>query len=539
MLCSTIFDKTASALGHRPLLPAVIFSGCLAFSLGFGRPVYEQAGIFDHPLRLAVTVPVVFLVAFLAFQFIASKIEAWNLQSLKRANHLPPRFWLLAWLLTFLCWLPCLLAYWPGSFSYDMPSQTRQAVTGLYDAHHPPLHTFFWAICLHVGPLIGLEPMAVYALFQMLLLSYALSQLVRLLQECLMPTFVVMTSLAFVALHPLFAAMSIAPTKDVFFAAFLILFSLDIVRLAASPKGFLSSPGRTIRVLAMGLLCCLFRNNMPYALLLAAPFAALVSRQNRLAIAAIFAVPAITALVAVAPIMSALGVGPGTPSESLCVPIQQVAYVAVTSDEELDESLKHEIGKYMDYNKTREFFDPRFADPVKILFTSDTTKYGDFLRLWFEIGQHYPGAYLREFLNLNIHYWYLPASASRDVYVATGVYPSDYYTFEQTDAFPLFRMYYDAAITDKIAQKLPFTAPLFSVALPIWIVLAGICLLAAIKRKHYSLVYLAPLFVWVSYIFGPVALFRYIFPLICLYPLLVLCALRPRELFQELRRGDS
>lgn len=44
-------------------------------------------------------------------------------------------------LLILLCWLPILLAYYPGIFAYDASNQVMQVINHDYTTHHPLVHT--------------------------------------------------------------------------------------------------------------------------------------------------------------------------------------------------------------------------------------------------------------------------------------------------------------------------------------------------------------------------------------------------------------
>lgn len=180
-------------------------------------------------------------------------------------------------------------------------------------------------------------------------------------------------------------------------------------------------------------------------------------------------------------------------------------------------------------------FNPRFADPVKRLFVSDDK--AGFLSIWLDLGLTYPKDYLKEFLNLNIPYWYLPASnidpySQRD-YIETGIYKSEYYSFERTEGFPLLHAWYDAAAQDKLGSRVWPLAPFLSISLPIWLLLACCCTLVATGRKRGALFCIVAIAFWVTFLFGPVSNFRYVFPLLCIYPIAIASVLRPRELFDS------
>lgn len=55
------------------------------------------------------------------------------------------------WGLVFLCWVPWLVVFLPGVFAYDVPWQLQYYFTGVYNAHHPLLHTLYLGACIQLG----------------------------------------------------------------------------------------------------------------------------------------------------------------------------------------------------------------------------------------------------------------------------------------------------------------------------------------------------------------------------------------------------
>jgi hypothetical protein len=96
-----------------------------------------------------------------------------------------PHLYFIIWAFIFITWIPCFLAYYPGMFSYDMPTLAGQAVEGFvsYTKFHPPLHTMIWAACLFMQSVFGIEAITIYSITQMLFFSAILSKLVTFLIE--------------------------------------------------------------------------------------------------------------------------------------------------------------------------------------------------------------------------------------------------------------------------------------------------------------------------------------------------------------------
>ena len=81
-------------------------------------------------------------------------------------------FFFIVWGVIFLLWIPCILAFYPGNYSFDIPWQT------LSKRFHPLLHTGFWVICVNLGSITGIDATLIYAIIQMAVLSAAFAKII-------------------------------------------------------------------------------------------------------------------------------------------------------------------------------------------------------------------------------------------------------------------------------------------------------------------------------------------------------------------------
>ena len=187
----------------------------------------------------------------------------------------PVRSYLLLYSVVLLSWVPCLLAFWPGIFSYDLPMQTAEALSGRLTGHHPPFHTLLWGICLALdGDLGGLRATTIYALMQMVVLASALAAVPWTLARHGGRAWVCVFALLLPVLNPVIHLFSINPTKDVLFAAALVMLLLRLYVLAVEGVRVLGRRSFWAGYCAIALACCLLRNNAVYALALAVPVSA-------------------------------------------------------------------------------------------------------------------------------------------------------------------------------------------------------------------------------------------------------------------------
>jgi len=134
----------------------------------------------------------------------------------------------------FVCYLPYLLAYWPGLVVGDTMMSLDQ-IFGYqpYVNHHPVLYTLYIRFCLFIGQTLFHSATAGYALYtvtQMLFVSFALAHIIDWLWRhahlCLPAGLCIC---AFFGLSPYFAAFSIVGWKDPVFSASVALVSVFLL----------------------------------------------------------------------------------------------------------------------------------------------------------------------------------------------------------------------------------------------------------------------------------------------------------------------
>ncbi|MCL2433454.1 MAG: hypothetical protein FWD16_02920 [Clostridia bacterium] len=82
---------------------------------------------------------------------------------------------LVVWGVIFLAWVPCLLGYFPGMFSYDSPHQFYCMSHGIYIDYHSIPHLYFLKLCFKIAGGDYQRVMLVHSLLQMAMMSFAYS----------------------------------------------------------------------------------------------------------------------------------------------------------------------------------------------------------------------------------------------------------------------------------------------------------------------------------------------------------------------------
>ena len=522
-----------------------------AFAVVVGGELYREnslSGLVSSPMHVLGQLALALVAGLAAAAFTCACIVAQRRLSQRGAKPAWAFFttWrgaLVVWVVMFALWLPCLFAYWPGSFAYDIPTQTDYIASGHWTTQQPPLHTLIWAVLLNLEGFLSLRAITWYALFQMAFLSAAFACVLTFLARRGTSRVLWTCALVFFALNPVMALFSITPVKDVLLAGALCLLSIGVVQLVSDPDAFFGSKARCAGFGACLVMCCLLRTNMLVAVVLFAIAFIAVCRKRRLATAVLLGAPLLVTLAIVGPGYSAAGITAGS-SAIASVPFQQVVNVVRNHEAELSEEELAIVDAVIPVDTAIERYNPRFADSVVRLFKGKTTgvsamrdEIADFAQLWISFIGRYPLDCFDAFLSLNVPYWYPFASTpdpySQRAYIETEVWKAtDNYEIELDSLAPALHSVYER-VADYSALNNPVCGLLFSPSSVIWVLLVCTGMLYCSGSRRRALLCLLPLVFWLSFMIGPVSNMRYVFPLFSLYPLLMCAALQPTSIFSK------
>ena len=474
------------------------------------------------------------------------------------------RFFFISFAVIAAAWFPCWLAYYPANYSYDGEPQLIQYTTGVFNSHHPLLHTILLGRCYNLGVFlkahgIPVDGMAVYSALQALFLTYAYASAVRFAAKRGASKAGIVTMLLWFALFPVHPVMAVTTTKDIFFTAFAVLFLLRLsdILIPASPdsderKEMAGSRARILfflqRVLLGfdGVMMTLFRKNGLYMMLLLLVFlvisaaAAAVSLKRGRKDSVCLSAMAVFLLVMIlvykgtdAYLIKITNAGKGEAAEALSLPLQQIARAYKSGGNSLKEDDLNDVEKYISEFGLNQYR-PSISDGVKQYFNNEeyAENRSKFFKVWLRIGIESPGAYAAAFLYQTMGAWY-PDDVShlevyrdwwrnRVCYIVTDAEPVFVaYDFVERDNFaPAVRSFYEAICTDCVYRKIPLVKYLFSPLL--WCLGAFMLPIALLVRKSKrAFLVSVPVFGELVMIFlGPCVISRYIYPFMGLLPVL-------------------
>lgn len=446
----------------------------------------------------------------------------------------------LIWSVLILCWLPAYLGYFPGIWGYDMHNQNHQALTGVYNAYQPLLHTLLYQLCYRAGSAVfgtGTAGVAVFSAVQALILSACLAYVtVYLARRLRVPFLITLLSAAFYALLPVHAILAVSSTKDTVFAGLFLVLLTQICELCMDTDAFLRSARRMGAFVLTVLLVCLLRNNMLYAFLFGAVFLVLGIRKNRARVLLLAAVSAVVAVLCGKALSAALHAGAGARTELLNVPIQQVACVYERHSDELSEAERQAVYAYLPEEALEGYY-PLLSDPVK--FASNI---GDglpaitgFLKVWARLLPGHVNDYIDSFLTMTLGYWYPfetfhahiydgydePDTEETLGYLYTGFLEGINPAVQKQSLWPAAERYYQWFAHENGHQRIPIVSLLFAPGTYCWLMLIVLLALLYFRRLRLMLPLAFPFGVWLTLLLGPCVIVRYAYPILAGAPLFV------------------
>lgn len=522
--------REAYARADRRTLVCGLFYGfffAVALSLGSELRVYDGLlpGLGPAVRRAAVPVLATPLFGALAARAMLCKVRPSKKGRLAR---LP--VWAFAAVLL-VCWLPLLLAYFPGMINYDFPGQYGQHLSGQYSRLHPLLHSLLANAVITLGERLVHRTFGLFLLtaLQMTLFALSLGYACAFVQRRGAPQTAVALLTALFSLHPVFSVMALSTTKDTLFAASLLVLSLETWALLEDPRAFLAQKGRCARYVLWSVCAGLLRNNGVFSLALLLPGAAVAARGARRGVCRLAGLCAGACALAFLALNVALHPTPMYSFQLYSVPAQQLvrAYNLGEMSDADREALKgwytSELGLEVH---------PHLADPAKGYLDEERLGEhgGEFLSLWARNALRNPRVYAEAFLLLNMGTWY-PDDVSHasvyQVYPEKGYLQTQEYDVEGMETFcllPKVRAFYERICRYNGYLKFPLLPVLFCTASPLWALLWTVAALVARRKTRLLPAALGALGVSLSVLFGACTLARYALPLFCLAPALALLA---------------
>ncbi|MDO4620924.1 MAG: DUF6020 family protein [Lachnospiraceae bacterium] len=459
------------------------------------------------------------------------------------------RFFITAFFLLLLFWLPAWLALYPGTFGYDAPDQFWQYCGGKHwSSHHPVLHTFVMGYIIDETFIItqdNNDGLAIYSALQGLLSAWALAKSFSFLHRTKkIPNVLLLVLFLWTACNPNIQVLTFAATKDVVFGAFFVCFMVRFLdaladRMEETQKGRGRSVFSAVLLFLDGYLACMMRNQGIY-IMLAALILLLLSDRKHLHQKEIRQALIIMGLVCLSVfgtgkfVANVLQIPGGNPREMLSVPMNQLAYTAKLDLEGTEDTMSEEelqqLETFLSEDAIRSY-EADTADPVKSRFDTEAflADAAANVRLYLQVGLHHPAHYLKALGGLIVPYWRM--SLNRYRFLSMTFSFSDQYYFFRIQRRSKLIPYYNYLFKTVVEQEgiiYRLIAGIFSASWTTWI----LCFLTVFglvrKKRDVLLTILLPGLYFGTCLLGPMALLRYLYPMLLAAPLLAGSLFRDR-----------
>jgi hypothetical protein len=303
--------------------------------------------------------------------------------------------------------------------------------------------------------------------------------------------------------------------KDIPFAGLSVLLVCHVIEMAKREK---NKAAEYIIFAVLSVCFCLFRSNAWYAFIVWSVIFIIFFRKEL--VRAIISVAAVLIIVLLikGPVFNAFKVESPDFTESLSVPLQQVAAVLV-NDREIDEKDMELIRAVIDTTYIHELYVPSYADNIKELVRAGYPEVlennkGEYFGLWLRLCLKYPGDYIKAWYQL----------------VGGYIYPDVAYKVGDVDGIMAndLGLYWRPMIGGKLVVKakeiliklsdfMPLYGMLWSIGAYTWALI--ICIVLGIWKKRDVLpMLLMLLMIGTLIIASPVVDFRYGYGLVMTAP---------------------
>lgn len=444
--------------------------------------------------------------------------------------------------LCILGWVPYLLKGFPGIITIDSTHQYAQ-ILNIHEQsnHHPWIHTQLIKLFYHIGLIFTDDPsyaISFYTIFQMLFMAICVAYLMVSLHRKKLKNWVYLLVLCFYVLIPYNGAFAISMVKDVMFAGFVMLHTLALFSLLEKTKdgnSLVLSKNLSILLLYVfsGIGVCLFRSNGYYAFLFMIPFTIYAFRGNIKKIIPMQFMILLVVLLFKGPVMDAFYVVSPDLVEHLSIPGQQISRVLM-NNRELTEEQSVYLNNIMDTSRIEEGYNPYVSDWFKRLVRMGNQDYleenfGEFLKIYIEIGLEYPTDYFVAFRDQSIGYWF-PLSDQDEISGNYGVVDNEF-GLENKSILkgPLVTKINE--IIFKLQNIFPFYGLIWSMGAHFWILLICMGIVFAHGNRRHLLLYLPAIGIFLTLLIAtPVAKdFRYAYGYVFSMPLYLILSCLPNK----------
>lgn len=325
--------------------------------------------------------------------------------------------WVIVFLALELGALLTILSNYPGFCSTDSNDIIAQVLGSSYYQnhhrydgvanHHPVFYTFaVWLVFKLTAFLENLEfSVFCFLALQSLLVSFCVSWSIAWLNRHTKNKAFVVTVILFFAFSPVLLTHTSTMWKDAPFSAVFLVVTLLVFDLSRSPK---VSRRRAVSLTLLLILLSLLRNNGIYVSIVLLAYMAIALKESRLTFAKGIAILLAAIMLIQGPIFSLLSIQKGHFSESVGIPLQQIA-LTLSNEGDVSEYQLEFLEQVLPIEEWVENYNPTSPNPLKFSENFDDNflenHKGEFVRVWFSLLPNNLNYYLKAWVLETRGYW--------------------------------------------------------------------------------------------------------------------------------------
>lgn len=427
---------------------------------------------------------------------------------------------LLLWGLITLFFIPAYLALFPGTFGYDAPVQAAQYFGEMeLTSANPLFHTYLLGLFLTFGETLLKSAslgVALFCLIQGLLVTHVAARSFLFLKKIHTPFTVILIGLLWILCNPTLHVLTFNVTKDILLGVCLLHFLLNLLDILCGPE---PSKADFFRLILSGVIMCLMRNAAIYlvaSLMILMLFALRKYQKIILSLSMVFLVSWLLSVF----FSYGLKIPAGNARENMSIPIQQLAAVSHAyyygpEPPDITEEQLNTIHELIP-EEAMEVFLYDTVDLVKAVFDTEVFSEapGKYISLYLTVGRQNPSIYLRAFRDMVIPYFDMTKSARRLLSLSETFPEISHLRISRYDLFPSYYAFLESQIeTEHYCFVL-------QPGISIWLIVLGIAVSIERKSRKILLCILPIALYFMGLLLGPMALLRYLFPMMLATPLL-------------------
>lgn len=422
-----------------------------------------------------------------------------------------------------LCWLPVLLAVYPGFFVYDAQDEYLQVASRNFTTHHPLVHVLMLGgmICaVHKVTDSYNLGIACYMIVQMCIVAGGFTCLLAYLRKKKVGKTLRFLSLLYFAFFPVIVMFTLCSAKDTIFTVALLMLLLCLLEMGIDEKRFFTSRAGMFFFVFSALTMLLFRKNGIYAFAVMIPVLLFYHKKYLKKMGFLLAVIFASYFLINGGLKTVLHAQDTENQEILTVPIQQLARTYKFNKEIFTEdeiAALHEILP----EEALVLYNPKLSDPVKYRFQNEAYEADKwkYVRLWMQVGLKKPLSYINAWLVNSYGFWY--PDTVIDVYSGNTVFTftyadSSYFGYEvelpgvRASKIPWLDEAYRRLSLELEQEKIPIVSMIYSPGCLFWCFAFVFCYVLYRKKYHIIIPYLMVFLIWLTVLLGPTYLPRYV-----------------------------